>query len=58
MLRLASGEMVLALATTVPGRAPAAMPLAPRTTSRDMAVSPTHRKTHSANSPTWVGVSQ
>src|SRR5579859_6066162 len=50
--------MVLQSATIVPGAAPAMTPLASRSTLRDIAVSPTHRNTHSDNAATSRGDSQ
>src|SRR5579871_7010004 len=48
--RLAEGEIVLASATTVPGLAPSMTPFAPRMTSSDILVSPTHKKMKSDRS--------
>src|SRR5579872_2467270 len=50
--------MVLASATMAPDLTPSITPSGPRLTCSDIAVSPTHRKTHSAFCATSFGVAQ
>ena len=58
MHELSSGETVLQSTTTNPACAPCTNPFGPRMTLRDIAVSPTQRKTHSLSLPTASGESQ
>src|SRR5687767_7438697 len=57
-LILDDGVTVEASTTTDPGFAPLIMPSAPRMTSSDILVSPTHKKTHSDAAATSRGVAQ